>query len=102
MLRATVLLSDRVIVDRVAIAHGRVAGTYLTCGFDEALASLPTIPVTRYFALGRERAAAPPSCRLGPPPVPRVAAPRAGAHLRTRCRASAGARDTPHVLVRLR
>jgi hypothetical protein len=47
----TVLLGDRVIVDRVAIAHGRVAVSYLTRGLDEALAAQPTIPVTRYFAL---------------------------------------------------
>ena len=47
----TLPLGDRVIVDRVAIAHGRVTVSYLTRTFDEALAALPTVPVTRHFAL---------------------------------------------------
>ena len=47
----TVFLGDRVWVERVAIAHGRVSVSYLDRGFSDPMASPPTIPVSRQFAL---------------------------------------------------
>ncbi|MCY4640400.1 MAG: hypothetical protein OXC94_08695 [Chloroflexi bacterium] len=47
----TVFLGDRVWVERVAIAHGRVSVSYLDRGFSDPMASAPTIPVSRQFAL---------------------------------------------------
>ena len=47
----TVLLGDRIIVERVVLAHGRVTVSYLDRTFDDSFAAAPTIPVTRRFVL---------------------------------------------------
>ncbi len=47
----TVFLGDRVIVDHVAIAHGRVTVAYLDRSFGDAMAFPPTVPIVRHFAL---------------------------------------------------
>lgn len=47
----TVFLGDRVVVERVAIAHGRVTVSYLTRTVDEAFVAPPTVAVTRHFTL---------------------------------------------------
>ena len=51
----TVFLGDRVWVERVAIAHGRVRVSYLERAFHEPMASPPEIPVSRQFALEQGR-----------------------------------------------
>ena len=51
----TLFLGDRVAVERVAIAHGRVTVSYLARAFDAPMVSPPTIPVTRHVALEEGR-----------------------------------------------
>jgi hypothetical protein len=48
---ATVLLGDRVSVETVSIAHGRIAVTYLDRGAAEPLTAPPTQPVTKVFTV---------------------------------------------------
>lgn len=46
-----VFLGDRIIVDRLAAAHGQVTVTYLERASGEPFAAAPTVPVTRHFKL---------------------------------------------------
>ncbi len=51
----TLFLGDRVAVERVSVAHGRVTVSYLARAFDAPMVSPPTIPVTRHLALEEGR-----------------------------------------------
>ena len=51
----TLFLGDRVAVERVAVAHGRVTVSYLARAFGAPMVSPPTIPVTRHVVLEEGR-----------------------------------------------
>jgi hypothetical protein len=47
----TVFLGDRIVVDGVSVAHGRLTVAYLERRPDDPFAATPTVPVTRTFVL---------------------------------------------------